>query len=76
MVPFARIAEYKFDGIFEFDINNTNQTIPLAGELNTLTGGLEIGVQFRLGKAVHLNFNFGPQFGSSKGDFKGTKTLN
>lgn len=76
LAPFARIAKYKFDGIFEFDINNTTQTIPLAGELNTVTGGLEIGVQFRLGKAVHLNFNFGPQFGSSKGDFMGTKTLN
>ena len=76
LAPFARIAKYKFDGIFEFDINNTTQTIPLAGELNTFTGGLEIGAQFRIGKAIHLNFHIGPQFGSSKGDFTGTKTLN
>ena len=76
LAPFARIAKYKFDGIFEFDINNTIRTIPLAGELNTFTGGLEIGTQFRIGKAIHLNFHIGPQFGSSNGDFIGTKTLN
>jgi hypothetical protein len=74
--PFARIAKYSFDGIYEFDVNNATQNIPLAGELNTITGGLELGVQFRIGKAVHLNFNVGPQFGSAKGDFAGIKSLN
>lgn len=76
LAPFARIATYKFSGDFRFDINNTKQSMPLDGELNTITGGLELGMQFRLGKKIHLNFNFGPQFGSAKGDFKGSRTLN
>ncbi len=76
LAPFARIAKYNFDGIYEFDVNNAKQRMPLAGELNTITGGLELGVQFRIGKAVHLNFNVGPQFGSAKGDFAGTRNLN
>lgn len=75
LAPFARIAKYNVAGTFLFDVNGTQEEMPLTGDLNTLTGGLEIGVQFRLGKAVHLNFNFGPQFGTSKGDFTGTKTL-
>ncbi len=76
LAPFARFAKYTASGEFEFDVNGANEVMPLSGDLTTLTGGLEIGVQFRLGKSVHLNFNFGPQFGSSKGDFIGTKALN
>jgi hypothetical protein len=75
LAPFARFATYKAEGTFLFDVNGTEEAMPLTGDLSTVTGGLEIGVQFRLGKAVHLNFNFGPQFGTSKGDFTGTKTL-
>ncbi|MFC5284267.1 DUF3575 domain-containing protein [Pedobacter alpinus] len=76
LAPFARFANYKVNGDFNFDVNGTEEIIPLDGELTTITGGLEIGVQFRMGKHIHLNFNFGPQFGSSKGDFNGRKNLN
>lgn len=75
LAPFARIAKYNAEGLFQFDFNGTPQDMPLKGEINTLTGGLEMGLQFRLGKYIHLNFNFGPQYGTSKGDFKGTKNL-
>lgn len=76
LAPFARFATYKADGLFIYDDENDMPTdIPLSGELKTVTGGLELGVQFRLGKRVHLNFNFGPQFGTSNGKFDGKKVL-
>lgn len=76
LAPFARFATYKAGGQYNFDVNGTEEQIPLEGELKTITGGLEIGVNFRIGKRVHLNFNVGPQYGSSKGNFDGKKPLN
>lgn len=75
LAPFARFATYNATGLFNFDVNGTEEEMPLDGELKTITGGLELGVQFRLGKRIHLNFHAGPQFGTSNGNFAGTKTL-
>ncbi len=75
LAPFARFATYKAAGQYKFDVNGTEEEIPLQGELKTITGGLELGVNFRIGKRIHLNLNVGPQYGSSKGNFDGQKAL-
>lgn len=75
LAPFAKFATYSAKGNIDFDVNGTTETMPLDGELKTMTGGLELGVQFKLGKAVHFGFHFGPQFGTSEGNFDGKKTL-
>lgn len=51
-------------------------TIPLNGELKTTTGGLLFGAQWKLSKLVYLDWSIlGPQYGTSKGFLKGSKTL-
>ncbi len=76
LAPFARFATYKANGRYNFTVRGTEAEIPLQGELKTITGGLELGVNFRFGKRIHLNINAGPQFGSSDGNFVGRKALN
>lgn len=75
--PFARIAKYTASlSDFEFDVNGTSSTIPLNGELKTLTGGLLFGAQWKLSNLIYLDWSIlGPQYGKSEGFLKGTKTL-
>ena len=77
LAPFARFATYKAEGFFNYDADDDgiDEQIPMQGDLKTITGGLELGVNFRLSKRLHLNINAGPQFGSSKGNFDGKKAL-
>lgn len=76
LAPFARYSSYTAEMPFEFDVNNVTQTIPLSGKLNTLTGGLLIGAQWKLGGRVYLDWwMLGPQYGSANGNLTGTKSL-
>ena len=76
LAPFARFSNYKASGPIEFDVNGTTETIPLSGKLNTVTGGLLIGAQWKLGGRVYLDWwMLGPQYGSAKGNFDGKKSL-
>jgi len=82
IAPFARYAKYTADlPTFEYEYDHpvdgpTTTTIPLNGELKTLTGGVLFGAQWKLSKLVYLNWSIlGPQYGTSKGFLKGTKTL-
>ncbi|HQS53138.1 MAG: DUF3575 domain-containing protein, partial [Sphingobacteriales bacterium 39-40-5] len=77
LAPFARISSYTAEMPFEFDVNGTTQTMPLSGKLNTFTGGLLLGAQWKLGGKVYLDWwMLGPQYGSSNGLLDGKKTLN
>lgn len=77
LAPFARISSYTAEMPFEFDVNNTTQTMPLSGKLNTFTGGLLIGAQWKLGGKVYLDWwMLGPQYGSSNGLLDGKRALN
>lgn len=77
LAPFARISNYNVEMPFEFDVNGTTQLIPLSGKLNTFTGGLQIGAQWRLGGKMYLDWwILGPQYGSANGSIDGKKTLN
>lgn len=77
IAPFARYSSYTAELPFEFDVNGTTETIPLTGKLNTFTGGLLLGAQWRLGGNVYLDWwMLGPQYGTAKGNLDGKKSLN
>ncbi len=77
LAPFARISSYTAEMPFEFDVNGVAQSMPLSGKLNTFTGGLLLGAQWKLGGRVYLDWwMLGPQYGSSNGSLDGKKTLN
>lgn len=74
--PFASIASYEADLLFEYDDNGTTETIPMSGKISTFTGGLMIGAQFKLGNKVYLDWwMLGPNYGSSNGNIAGQKIL-
>lgn len=74
--PFASIARYEADLIFEYDDNGTTETIPMSGKISTFTGGLMIGAQFKLSKSFYLDWwMLGPNYGSSNGNIAGQKTM-
>ncbi len=51
--------------------------MPLSGKLNTFTGGLLLGAQWKLGGKVYLDWwMLGPQYGSSDGTLDGKRALN
>lgn len=82
IAPFARIAKYTAKlSTFEYTYDHPTEgekteTIPLNGELKTLTGGLLFGAQWKLSKLIYLDWSIlGPQYGKSEGFLKGNKTL-
>lgn len=81
IAPFARYSRYTASLPFDFTVddgmgNEYSEVIPLEGSLTTITGGLQLGSQFRLGKMVTLDWwILGPQYGGSKGNIAGRKNL-
>ena len=74
--PFASIARYNTSLFFVYDDALLTKTIPLKGNVNTFTGGLMLGAQWKLGKNIFLDWwILGANYGSSKGDIAGKKTL-
>ncbi len=82
IAPFAKYATFTADMPFQFDVENpithvtTKETIPLDGKINTYTGGLLFGAQWKLSKLVYLDWwILGPNYGTSTGSINGRKTL-
>ena len=76
LAPFASIARYSTNLLFEYDDNGVTKNIPLNGNVNSFTGGLMLGAQWQLSKALYLDWwILGPNYGNSNGDIAGTKTL-
>jgi hypothetical protein len=76
LAPFASIAKYDANLLLEYDDNGVTKTIPLAGSVNTLTGGLMMGAQWKLSKVVYLDWwILGPNYGRSNGDVSGQSSL-
>ncbi len=74
--PFASIAKYNADLLFEYDDAGITKTIPLSGDVNSLTGGLMIGAQWKLSKVIFLDWwILGANYGTSKGDITGQQKL-
>ena len=77
VAPFLRYANYNASINYEFESNNITEIIPLSGKLNTFTGGVLLGAQWRIANKVYFDWSiFGPQYGFSSGELAGVKTLN
>jgi hypothetical protein len=76
IAPFVSYAHYTAELPYIYNDNGTNKTIPLSGSINTITGGLMFGAQWKLGKAIYLDWwLFGPHYGSSNGSINGKQSL-
>lgn len=76
LAPFASIAKYDANLLFEYDDNGSTKTIPMSGSVNSFTGGLMMGAQWKISKSLYLDWwILGPNYGNSKGDISGKKTL-
>lgn len=83
VAPFMRFAKYQVDLPFEYsytlppDENTIHDTLPMAGSINTFTGGILFGAQWKLSKVVYLDWwILGPNYGTASGSLKGNKALN
>ena len=73
---FGNLARYNADVPFEYDDAGLTKTIPMSGNITTITGGLMIGSQFRLGGPVYLDWwILGPNYGTSSGNLSGKKSM-
>jgi hypothetical protein len=76
IAPFFSYAHYTADLPYNYDDNGVNKTIPLSGNINTISGGLMFGAQWSLSKTVYLDWwIFGPHYGSCNGSISGQKSL-
>jgi len=74
--PYASIARYETSLLFEYEDRGVTETIPMSGTVNTLSGGLLLGAQWKLSKAVYLDWwIIGPSYGKADGTISGQKTL-
>ncbi|MNL11943.1 hypothetical protein D3C87_1327990 [compost metagenome] len=80
VAPFVRYATYSADVPYTFDIEaggtSRTETMPLSGNVNTFTGGVLFGAQWKLSKLVYLDWwILGPNYGTSSGNISGKKNL-
>jgi hypothetical protein len=81
VAPFARYTRYTAELPFNFDVPNstggtTPEVIPLSGHLSTVTGGVLLGVQWKLSRSAYLDWSIlGPQYGTSNGNIAGKRSL-
>ncbi|RTL58260.1 MAG: DUF3575 domain-containing protein [Sphingobacteriales bacterium] len=76
IAPFACYAHYTGDLPYIYNDNGVDKTIPLSGSINTITGGLLFGAQWKIGKTVYLDWwIIGPHYGSSNGSISGRQSL-
>ncbi len=67
--PFANITNYKADLPLEYSNGSIDKTGIFNGNISTVTGGLLLGAQWKLGKSVYLDWwIIGPNYGNAKGD--------
>ena len=76
IAPFASIGHYTADLPYIYDEDGTSKTILLSGSVNTITGGLMFGSQWKIAKSVYLDWwIFGPHYGSANGSISGKQSL-
>lgn len=74
--PFINFSRYDASLLYEYDDLLTTKTIPLNGNVNTITGGLMIGAQWKLTDMLNLDWwILGPNYGVSRGDLIGKQSL-
>lgn len=76
VAPFLKYANYNTSINYEFTSNNKTEIMPLSGKLNTYTVGVLLGAQWRIANKLYLDWSiFGPQYGISRGNLTGKKSL-
>jgi len=66
--PFINYSNYKMDLPISYTSGTTEKTGVFNGKLNTITGGIQFGSQFSLGKKIVLDWwIFGPNYGTADG---------
>jgi hypothetical protein len=76
IAPFVRYAQYNAEVPYMYDNDGTDEEILLTGHVNSITGGLLFGAQWKLAKRIHLDWwILGPNYGSTSGSISGKKTL-
>ena len=74
--PFVSISNYKMNLPISYSSGVSTKTGVFDGSLNAITGGIQFGAQFRLGKNVVLDWwIFGPNYGSANGTLTLTAAL-
>lgn len=74
--PFVTYNTYKMNLPISYSSGTTTKTGIFDGKLNAVTGGLQFGSQFSLGKNVVLDWwIFGPNYGSANGTLTFAATL-
>lgn len=86
VAPYVKFASYDLAVPYEFDLEleqhgqmlyDRTETIPLKGQIQSFTGGVSVGFNFRLSDRFYLDWRIiGPGYGSSKGDIAGNMVLN
>ena len=85
LAPFVKYAKFDYSAPYNFNYyfeengysEQRNETIPLSGDLTTVTAGLSAGVNFKLSNRIFLDWRIiGPGYGLSKGTLGGDITLN
>ncbi|WP_316839743.1 DUF3575 domain-containing protein [Pedobacter gandavensis] len=80
VAPFVRYARYTVDVPYNYEatINGTTMKdkIEMDGNISTLTTGLLLGAQWKLSKAIYLDWwILGPNYGTASGNISGKKNL-
>jgi hypothetical protein len=76
IAPYGSVANYSASLPYTYTDNGTDKTIPLSGNVTTITGGIMFGAQWSLSKKVYLDWwILGPNYGSSDGKLSGQQTL-
>jgi Protein of unknown function (DUF3575) len=73
---FGTIANYSAELPYQYTDAGTTKTIPMSGNVTTITGGIMFGSQWKLGSRVSLDlWILGPNYGSSNGKLSGQIAL-
>lgn len=80
IAPFVRYTKYNVTLPYNFEATYEGTTVKdkldMKGSLNTITGGVLFGAQWKLSKAVYLDWwILGPNYGSNSGSLSGKKKL-
>lgn len=79
VAPFVQFAKYNGEGPFDYDIPqlNTTESMFFKGSVNTVSGGVMIGAQWKLSRKFYFDWWIaGPSYGHASGDLTAQKTLN
>jgi len=82
VAPFIRYANYTAEVPYNFDVedgagNSRTEVIELDGKVNSFTGGLLFGAQWKIAKRFAIDWwILGPNYGTSNGNIAGNKALN